>query len=57
MSAPEVSLAAESTMSVTPQWPTLADQISGVIGADPLLLGATGYADEVFPLRLQGSTQ
>ena len=39
------------------EFPSLAEQIASVIRADPSLLGATGYVDEVFPLRLQGSTQ
>jgi hypothetical protein len=32
----------------------LIDQIQGVLGQDPALLGATGYMDDVFPTRLSG---
>jgi hypothetical protein len=34
--------------------PPLVDQIAALAGQDPAMLGATGYADEVFTTRLAG---
>jgi hypothetical protein len=35
----------------------LEDQIKAVLGLDPTMLGATGYADEVFTTRLVSDTE
>jgi hypothetical protein len=40
---------------VTP--PSLADQIAAVINEDPILLGATGYLDDVYTSRLVGDSE
>ena len=45
-----------TTHHITPVAPTLADQIAAVAGQDPILLGATGYGDDVFTSRLVGDT-
>lgn len=37
--------------------PTLEDQIISVAGQDPILMGATGYMDNVFTTRLVGDTE
>jgi hypothetical protein len=37
--------------------PSLADQIISVAGQDPILLGATGYMDNIFTSRLAGKTE
>lgn len=34
----------------------LKDHIAAAAGMDPILLGATGYGDNVFTLRLWGGT-
>lgn len=36
---------------------SLEDHIAAAAGMDPVLLGATGYGDNVFTLRLWGSTR
>jgi hypothetical protein len=53
-----VTMAATTSMAVVGNshvtTPLLVDQILGVIGQDPALLGATGYVDDVFTTRLAG---
>jgi hypothetical protein len=34
--------------------PPLVDQVLGVLGQDPALIGAMGYVDDMFTTRLAG---
>lgn len=56
-----ISMAVTTTMAVVGNshitTPPLVDQIAALAGQDPALLGATGYIDDVFPVRLVGDTQ
>lgn len=60
----KVNMAASTSMWVIatvvpgplPVPPSLADQIAAVIDQDPILLGATGYLDDVYTSRLVGDT-
>jgi hypothetical protein len=36
--------------------PLLVEQILGVLGQDPALIGAMGYVDDVFTVRLAGDS-
>ena len=61
----KVNMAASTSMVVRgtaipvgpPPAPSLADQIAAVVGQDPVLLGATGYLDDVFTSRLTGDSE
>lgn len=51
------SAAIQAQATTTPmQMPSLADQIAAVAGQDSLLIGASGYMDDVFTTRLWGDT-
>jgi hypothetical protein len=45
-----MAVVGNSHITTTP----LVDQIAALAGQDPALLGATGYADDVFTTRLAG---
>lgn len=57
----QAHLAAQSSLvttgTVTHYPPALVDSILGVIGSDPILLGATSYLDTVFTSRLASDTE
>lgn len=52
-----LSASTSMTVSATLPLPSLFDQISALEGQDPLMVGATAYADDVFTLRLWGDSQ
>jgi hypothetical protein len=56
-----VTMASHTSMSVAavvrPKVPTLLDQITALEGQDPLMVGATGYLDDIFTTRLVGDSQ
>ena len=55
----ELSAAAAMMVSavVDHVMPSLEDQLAALAGQDPILLGATGYMDNVFTTRLVGDTE
>jgi hypothetical protein len=56
MSATASMMVTAEVHHISPVFPTLAEQIAAVAGEDPILLGATGYGDDVFTSRLVGDT-
>jgi hypothetical protein len=63
--APPIAMVAVSAMIIDAvahgvsvfDWPALVDQIAALAGEDPLMLGAQGHMEDVFPTRLYGPTQ
>lgn len=52
----QASVAATDFRSYPTPFP-LVDMILASVGKDPVMLGATGYADEVFTVRLVGDSE
>lgn len=52
----QVQMSASSDLE-SPHIPTLEEQIKALEGQDPLLVGSTGYMDDVFTNRLWGDSE
>lgn len=52
-----VEMSGESTLEAPVTPPSLADHLAAVAGQDPILMGATGYLDDVFTSRLAGDSE
>ena len=50
----QMTVEAEAHGTTPADWPTLAEQIAATGNVDPFLLGATGFVDDAFTVRLAG---